>query len=71
MEKALSGENVFNIDGWKEYISTCEMKQKFIKSIEDYKKKYESYFQKLKEWIPIVGKDKKLSNIVDMNFQRS
>lgn len=27
--------------------------------------------KQLKEWLPFVGKDKKLANIVDLNFARS
>lgn len=27
--------------------------------------------KQFKEWIPVVGKDKKISAIADMNFQRS
>lgn len=48
-----------------------DQKEKYLKSIEEYKKKYENHFRQLKEWIPIVGKDKRISGIADGNFQRS
>lgn len=59
------------IDGWKEFITHTDNKQKFTKMIEEYKKKYEIHLSRFQEWIPIVGKDKKLTSIADANFQRS
>lgn len=58
------------IDGWKEFLAGDE-KNKYIKSLEDYRKRFEPLYKQLKEWLPIVGKDKDITNIVDLNFFRS
>jgi hypothetical protein len=59
------------IDGWKEFISNADNKLKFAKAVEEHRKKYEMHLSKLQEWIPVVGKDKKLTPIADSNLQRS
>jgi|JI9StandDraft_2_1071091.scaffolds.fasta_scaffold1674334_1 hypothetical protein len=42
-----------------------------MKALEEYRKRFEPLVKQLKEWLPFVGKDKKLSHIVDLNFSRS
>lgn len=58
------------IEGWKEFLAGDE-KKKYVKSLQDYRKRFEPLYAQLKEWLPIVGKDKDLTNIVDLNFYRS
>lgn len=62
---------MFCIEGWSEYLAKKEDKHSFIRSIEEYKKSYEPYGKLLKEWIPLVSKDKKLTAVADLNLQRS
>jgi hypothetical protein len=49
----------------------AENREKFVRSVEEYGKKYEPHLAKFQEWIPIVGKDRKLTCIADSNFSRS
>jgi hypothetical protein len=44
---------------------------KYRKSLEEYRKRFEPLARSIKEWLPVVGKDKKLNPLVDLNFQRS
>ena len=53
------------IDGWKEFIANLGNKQKLTKVVEEHRKKYECHLVKFQEWIPIVGKDKKLTPIAN------
>ena len=62
---------MFCIEGWSEFLAKKEDKHTFIRSIEEYKKSYEPYGKLLKEWIPLVSKDKKLAGVADLNLQRS
>lgn len=71
IERSMLGENPFMIDGWKEYVCVAENKAKYTKTLEEYRKKYEPQLMRFQEWIPIVGKDKKLTSIADANLQRS
>lgn len=71
LERSLAGENAFGIEGWKEYVGVSENKEKFTRTVGEYRKRYEPQLARLQEWIPIVGKDKRLTAVADSNFQRS
>lgn len=64
LEASLNGDNVFMIEGWKEYLASDD-KKKYVKSLEEYRKRFEPLMVQLKEWLPIVGKDRELTQIVD------
>lgn len=58
------------IEGWSQFIATEDL-TKYRKSLDEYKKRFQPLARNIKEWLPVVGKDKKLNLIVDLNFQRS
>ncbi len=71
LEASLAGENVFLLEGWAEFLANQEEKQRLSKIVEEEKKKTEGLMKQIKEWIPVVGKDKRLAAVVDLNFLRS
>jgi hypothetical protein len=71
LDASLKGENIFNIEGWSEYLMKKEEKQLLMRTIQEYKKNYESYGKMLKDLIPIVSKDKKMASVADTNLFRS
>ena len=46
-------------------------KKKFEKSLTEYRKRFEPLYGKLKEWQPIVSKDKDIVKTIDLNIFRS
>ena len=71
LESCFNGENPFMIEGWTDFLNNLEKKKQFMQSLKDYRKKYEPLLGQIKEWLPFVGKDKKLTQVVDLNFSRS
>lgn len=71
LEKSIEGENPFGIEGWSEFIATFQDKDKYSRSLAEYRKTYEGCRKQFKEWINFVAKDKTLSCIADDNLSRS
>jgi hypothetical protein len=46
-------------------------RQKYTKIMDEYTKKYEKNMKELKEWVPIIGKDKRITSIADSNMKNS
>lgn len=70
LQDAMGKGNLFNFDGWDEFIAYQDKYTYYKQILDEYGQRYEKNKREFEDLVELVKKDKKLTSIADMNFTR-